>query len=278
MIGFEVAQCRCIAVRIAHAGAHGDRFNRAAGFVHRHNVMPVQKFCATRNAALGQRLGEDAGIAAFVARGVGAAHNMLGKGFEGGLDFEQLIAAHQLAGHAIFAHQRGCIACRVEGFLVGKKVRNAAFKPLVINAGAAHHVFQRIVAVGTQGDNLLHIALERRVIALRQKFHAPQPLVPAISHGHARAKQQWRIVTKHPFERFERCVPIRPRLAIAHRDLRRIGKAGFHGGIQLALHHDHLMPALQQVPSRAHADDACAQNDDFHAPQCRSVRFSLTAI
>ena len=128
--------------------------------------MPVVKGGATGGTAPGQLLREQAGVAAFVAGGVGAAHNAVRKGAEGGLDAQQFVTADDLARHAVLAHQRGGFAGGVKRFLVGVVVRNAVFQALVVNAGGGHHVFERGVAVGTQGHQLLHIAFKSGVVAL----------------------------------------------------------------------------------------------------------------
>ena len=278
MISFEFTYWPGVVFCATFALAHRDPLNRPTRLVHRHNVVPIQKFCPARNAALGQRLSEHPRIATFITGGVGAAHDVIGKRLECRLDFQQLIAADQLAINAVFAHQRGGVACRIEGFLIGVKVRDAALQPLVIDAGGAHHIFQRFMAVGAQGDDLLHVALKRGVVALRQKPQSPLPLLQALAHRKLGAKQERRIVAEHPLQRLQRRIAVGPRLAVAHRDLRRVGKAGFHRRVGLALHHGDLVPTLQQMPSRAHTNDACAQNDDFHGLECRGSRFALTAV
>ena len=156
------------------------------------------------------------------------------------------------------------VACGIERLLVGVEVGNAAFKPVVFNARAVHQFLQCGVAVGAQRHDLLHIALERRVVALGEELQAPAPLLPV----HLRAKQQRCFLVEHPLERLERRLAVGPGFAIAHRNLRSIGKAGFKGSVRLAIDDDHVMTALQQVPRCADADDAGAQDNGFHGAQC----------
>jgi hypothetical protein len=82
----------------------------------------------------GQLLREDAGVAALVAGGVGAADDLV-EVAEGRLDGEQLVAADHLAVHAVLLHQGRGVAGVVEGFLVGVEVRDAALQPVVLDAG-----------------------------------------------------------------------------------------------------------------------------------------------
>ena len=120
------------------------------------------------------------------------------------------------------------------------------------------------MAVGAQGDELLHIALKGGVVALRQELQAPAPLLPAFAKRQLRPEQQRRIVAEHPFQRLQRRVAVGPGLAVADGNLGGIGKAGFQRCAWLAVHHRDLVPALQQMPRGAHANDACAQNDNLH--------------
>ena len=89
--------------------------------------------------------------------------------------------------------------------------------------------------------------------------------MPSRTEGKLWAKQERRFIREHPFERFEWRITVGPRLAIAHRDLRGIGKAGFAGRLRLTIDHHDLMPGLQQMPRRTDTDDACAENDNFHS-------------
>ena len=160
------------------------------------------------------------------------------------------------------------MASGVERFLVGVKVGNATFEPVVVNAGGGDEVLQRCMAVGAQRHDLLHIALKRGVVALREELQTPAPLLPSFTKGHLRPEQQRRFLVEHPLERLERRFAVGPGLAVAHRDLRRVGKTGFKRCVGLTVDHDDLVAALQQVPRRADADNAGAQNNGFHGAEC----------
>ena len=116
------------------------------------------------------------------------------------------------------------------------------------------------MAVCPQRHQLLHVALESAVVALRQKFQAPQPLVRV----QLRAKQQWRVAAKHPFQRLQRGIAVGPGLAVADRDLCCVGKAGLQRRTRLALDHRDFVATFEQMPGGAHANDARTQNDNFH--------------
>ena len=90
-------------------------------------------------------------------------------------------------------------------------MRNAALQTAVFNAGGAHHIFKGRVAVSTQSDQLLHIALKSRVVAFSQKLQPPDPLV----HVKFGPEQQRCVVAKHPFEGLQRSVAVGPGLAVA---------------------------------------------------------------
>ena len=132
---------------------------------------------------------------------------------------------------------------------------NAVLQALVFNAGGAHHVFQRGVAVGTQRHQLLHIALKGGVIALAQKLQGPAPLLPV----QLEAKQQRRLVAEHPFQRFQRRIAVGPGLAVADRNLSRIGKAGLHGDVGLPVHDSDFVALFQKMPGGANANNSGAE-------------------
>jgi hypothetical protein len=226
--------------------------------------VTVQKPHTPIRAAAGQRLGKDPGIAAFVAGGVGAADNAVGKRLEGRLYRQQLGRAHDAPCHAIFAHQRGGVARGVKRLLLGVVMRDAALQAVVFDAGGLHHLLEGVMAVGAQRHQLLHIALKRCVIALPEELQAPAPLLPALAKRQLRAKQQRRIVTKHPFQRLQRRIPVGPGFAVADGNLRRIGKAGFQRRAGLPVNNRHLMAPLQQMPGGAYTNNSRAQNNDFH--------------
>ena len=222
------------------ACAHGHRFNRIAHTIQMHDIVVVEELRAAFFAQLGQLLREHAGIAAFVGVREGAAGDVIAIGLEGGLDLEQLFLAHDAALHAVATHHFNRFASRFVRFLIGVEVGDAAFQTLELEVRLADHFLERRVAVGTQGHDLLDIALERRVIALTEELEQPTPLVRV----HLGAQQQRRFLVEQPLDRLERRVAVRPRLAVAHRDLRAVGKTGLQRRIGLAIHNDDFVTAL----------------------------------
>ena len=242
------------------AVAHGHVADVAAGGVQALDVVPHQGLQAFLLALAGQRLGEHPAIARFVAFGVGAAHDAVGKTPQRGLDAQQLFFAHHPAGHAVAAHGVGGGARLVKRLLAGVVVGNAPGQAVVVDAGVGHDVFQRRVAVLPQRHQLRHVALKSRVVALRQKLQAPLPL-RGVELG---AKFQGAFGVEHPLQGLQRRGAVGPRFAVADRNLRRVAKAGFQGRVGLAVHQRDLVPALQQMPGGADADDARAQDGDSH--------------
>ena len=173
--------------------------------------MAVEKLHAACGAALGELLGEGARVAAFVCAGVGAADDAVAVGAERRFNLQQLFARHQAALHTVLAHQFHGQAGIVKRFLVGIEVRDAALQAVVFDARAAHQLLERLVAVSAQRHQLLHIALKRGIIALREKPQAPAPLLPV----ELRAEQKRRLLVEHPLERLEGCLAVGPGLAVA---------------------------------------------------------------
>ncbi len=230
--------------------------------------MTVEELHAALGAAAGQCLGEYARVAALVGAGVGAAGDAVAVSAEGRLDGEQLVAADHAPLHAEAAHQFHSMGRVVKGLLVGVEVRDAAFQPVVLDARGAHYVLECGMAVRAQRHDLLHVACEGRVVALRQELQAPAPLLP-VQLG---AKQQRRFLVEHPLEGLPWRLAVGPGLTVAHRDLRRVGKTGLQRRVGLAVDHSDFMPALAQMPGGANADDAGAQDDGFHGAQCATAQ------
>ena len=207
---------------------------------------------------------EDAGVAAFVAVGEGATGDVIAIGLECRLDLEQLFLADHAALHAVAAHHFHGVASCVERLLIGVEMGNAAFQTVEFEVGAANHVFECCVTIGTQSDDLLHVAFKSRVIALAQELHQPGPLVWI----HLRAQQQRGLFVEQPLDGFPRGFAIGPGLAVAHRDLCAVGKTGLQRRIGLSIDNNHFVAALQEVPCSRNADDAGAKDNGFHGLEC----------
>ena len=127
---------------------------------------------------------------------------------------------------------------------------------------AAAHVIDlrpfRAVRVGTSVFGLTSGGAGGRYARNRSSSGFGEDDLEEVEDALPDAEEARRFFAEHPFECFERCLAVGPGLAVAHRDLRRVGKAGLHGGVGLTVHHGDFMAALQQMPRGAHADDAGA--------------------
>ncbi len=242
--------------------AHAHRVHLTAAGLDAQDVVAHQGLHALVAAQLGELLGEGQAVAGLVALGVGAADDAVGKTAQRGFDLQQLVFAHHLAVHAVAAHQFGGAARLVKRLLAGVVVGDALGQAVVLQAGAGHHVFQRGVAVAAQRHQLRHVAFKGGVVALAQELHAPEPL----RRVQLRAEFERAFGVEQPLQRLQGRLAVGPGLAIAHRNLRCVAKAGFQRGIGLAIHQRDFVAPLQQMPRGAHTNDACTQYDDLHDP------------
>jgi hypothetical protein len=170
-----------------------------------------------------------------------------------------------------FTPWRAISAAAPAALLVHVVVGNAFFHAVEVDTGVRHDLLEGRVAVRTQCHQLMHVAFEGPVIAVGQKLQAPAVLQPPLTQGELRPEQQRRFLAEHPFQRLPGGFAVGPGLAIAHRNLGGIGKAGFQRSTGLTVNHGNFMALLQQVPGGADADDAGAEYGNFHP---RSVRES----
>ncbi len=253
------------------AGRHGLR--GGGHFVHRgRDLLDLRALFADRLVALPGNLLDLPRLALDFADGMADTLEQLADARHGRIEhlpeFAQLVAADHAPLHAEAAHQFHSMGRVVKGLLVGVEVRDAAFQPVVLDARGAHYVLECGMAVRAQRHDLLHVACEGRVVALRQELQAPAPLLP-VQLG---AKQQRRFLVEHPLEGLPWRLAVGPGLTVAHRDLRRVGKTGLQRRVGLAVDHSDFMPALAQMPGGANADDAGAQDDGFHGAQCAAAQ------
>ena len=141
-------------------------FYSASFYLQGVHLVAVKELRATLGAAFCQTACEKTGVAAFITAGKGAADDAAGIGGKRRFNVQQFFARDQPPLHPIFAHQIYRHCGIVERLAVGIKVRNAAFETIEGNAGAGHNIFQRMVAVSAQSDQLLHIARKSGVVAL----------------------------------------------------------------------------------------------------------------
>ncbi len=149
------------------------------------NVVVVEEGGAARFAALGQLLREHAGVAGFIAGGVGAPIDAA-EASQRGLDVQHTLTIENAAVDAVVLHDLRGRDAVVKVLLVREEVQDAAFEPVVFDVGLGNDFLQCGVAVAAQLHQLLDIALEGGGRALGQERQAPNPL----GRLQARAKQQ----------------------------------------------------------------------------------------
>jgi hypothetical protein len=191
--------------------------------------------------------------------GVKVPPKMRAEGRQRGLDLEHLLAAQHAAVHAVAAHDLGTGGAASKSAWLEKKCRMPRSRrsysmPVRVTSSFSDS------CVAAELHQLLHVALEGRVGALRQEGQAPAPLVGV----QPRAEQQRRVVAQQPLGHLEGRAGIGPGLAEADRDLRAVGEAGLQRRVGLAVDDDDFMPLVEQIPGGGDADDAGAENDDLH--------------
>ena len=80
----------------------------------------------------------------------------------------------------------------------------------------------------------------------------------------AQAEQQRRVFAGQPLQHLQRRAGVGPGFGMADRDLAAVGEAGFGGRAGLAVDDGDVVPLLAQVIGRGDAEQAGAEDDDFH--------------
>ena len=167
-----------------------------------------------------------------------------------------------LVRHAILLEHRDIVAGTVKLLLLAKQLQRALAALVVLDAGLGAQRPQAVAAVfGDRNHPALvdGVALRR---AVAQHLQAPDPhdrIELGPDHQRAMPHQQ-------PFDGFHRHARPRPGRGIAGRDLAGIGERGFLRGLRLAVDDRYLMAGARQIIGSGDADDATAENDDFHDP------------
>ena len=131
---------------------------------------------------------------------------------------------------------------------------------VVFDIAFAAQSLQRVAAVGAQAHDLLNIVARACGRAFAHERQAPQPL----AHVGADAEQQRRVFLAQPLQHLQGGPRVGPGLGMADRDLAAVGEAGFRGRRSLAIDDGDVVPLLAQEVGRGDAEQAGAENDDFH--------------
>src|SRR5258708_10647631 len=88
-----------------------------------------------------------------------------------------------------------------------------------------------------------------------------------------RPDHQRAVLHQQPFDRLDRHAGTGPWRGIARRHLAGIGKTGFECGFWLTVDHRHVVARIGEIIGRSDADDAAAENQNFHDPlrSCRGI-------
>ena len=173
-------------------------------------------------------------------------------------------AIEHLERHAILLEHRDIVGGVVELGRIAKQLQRAALALVIANADLAAQRAQAVAAVFGDRDHpplVDRIALRR---AVAQHLQQPDP-----HHGiELRPDHQRAVLHQQPFDRLDRHAGPRPWRGIAGRHLAGIGKAGLQRRLRLTVDDRYLMAGLGEIIGRGDADDATAENKDFHDPSC----------
>ena len=96
--------------------------------------------------------------------------------------------------------------------------------------------------------------------ALEEEARAPRPL----RRIHAQAEEERRVVAPDPLQDLRRRIGIGPGFGVADGNLPAVGERSLHPRGIAAVHDHDLVALLGEIPGGGGADDAGAQDEDFH--------------
>ena len=146
--------------------------------------------------------------------------------------------------------------------LLAKQLQRALAALVIFDAGLGAQRAQAVAAVlGDRNHPALvdGVALCRAVA--QQLQHPPPHDGIELRPDHQRA-----VPHQQPFDGFHRHAGAGPGRGIAGRHFAGIGETGFLRGLGLTVDDRYLMAGARQIIGRGDADDATAENDDFHDP------------
>ena len=210
----------------------------------------------------GERLRKHVAVAGLVLRQPKPADELDRRRGEPGLRGNAAGRIEHFVGHAILFEHRDIVAGAVELLLLAKQLQRALAALVIFDAGLGAQRAQAVAAVfGDRNHPALvdGVALCR---AVAQQLQHPPP-----HHGIELGPDHQRPVPhQQPFDGFHRHAGAGPGRGIAGRHLAGIGERSFLRGLGLAVDDRHLMAGARQIIGRGDADDATAENNDFHDP------------
>ncbi len=164
--------------------------------------------------------------------------------------------------HAILLEHRDIVAGAVELLLLAEQLQRALAALVILDSGLGAQRAQAIAAVFGDRDHpaLVDGVALCRAVAQHLQHPAPHDGIE-LGPDHQRP-----VPHQQPFDGFHRHAGAGPGRGIAGRDLAGIGERGFLRGLGLAVDDRYLMAGARQIIGRGDADDATAENDDFHDP------------
>ena len=208
---------------------------------------------------------EAVGVARLVLGGVGGTGQMRPDVAQRGFQAHGFVGRDHAPVAAQRPHLRGRGFGAVELLLAGVEVQDALGTFVVGQAQVTAQLLQRVAAVGAQAHDLLDVAARACRRAFAQELQPPQPL----AHVGTDAEQQRRIFPPQPLQHLQRRARVGPGLGMADRDLAAVGKAGLRRGRGLAVDDADVVALLAQEVGRGDAEQAGAEDDDFHGNMLR---------
>ncbi len=209
---------------------------------------------------LRQGAGKFEAVARLVLRRQQAADDFFAHMLQRRLDADAAIAVEDFIGNAIGGKRLDVLARGVELGLCPEQLQRALHALVVGNAGFCAQCGKRNAAIVGEPQ---HAALADR-IALRRAIrkHLDHPANPGGIDF--RAQDQRRVLHEQPLHCLHWDAGCRPGRAIAERDFAGIGKARFQRRSWLTVNDRHVMSAPGKLIGRGDADDAGAENNNFH--------------
>ena len=210
----------------------------------------------------GERLRKHVAVAGLILRQPEPADELGPRSGERRLRGNAAGRIEHLVRYAILLEHRDVACGAVELLLLAKQLQRAAAALVILDAGLGPQRPQAVAAVF--GDRN-HPALVDGVALCRA---VAQQLQPPDPHDgiELRPDHQRAVAHQQPFDGFHRHARPRPGRGIAGRHFAGIGKTGFARGLALTVDDRDLMACARQIIGRGDADDATAENDDFHDP------------
>ena len=198
-----------------------------------------------------------AGLVAWQPESSGEPVACLG---QGRLDAGELVGREQFVGHATFLEHRDVTLHCIELGLGPEQLQRATGALLVGDPGLGAQLLEAASAVLGHTHHAFLVDGITLGRAVAQHLRHPLQLEQTAIESH----RQRCVLLEHPFQRLQGNARCRPRRRIAWRHLPGVGEAGLPGRSGLAIEHGDPGAGSSEIVGRADADDAAAEDNDFH--------------